>query len=49
MKTIIILLILAFPVYFALKKVYEVLTGQDSPCSCDSDTCSDGSCPLAKK
>lgn len=33
-KTIIILLILAFPVYYSLRKLLRVFTKRESPCSC---------------
>lgn len=36
MKTFIVLLILAFPVYQALKKLIRVFTKKESPCSCSS-------------
>lgn len=36
MKTIIILLVLAYPVYYALRKVVRLFTKQESSCSCSS-------------
>lgn len=36
MKTIIILLILAYPVYNALRKVVRLFTKKESPCQCSS-------------
>jgi len=36
MKTFIILLILAFPVYHSLKKLFRVFTKKESPCQCSS-------------
>ena len=36
MKTLIVLLILAFPVFHALKKLVRVFTKKESPCQCTS-------------
>lgn len=36
MKTIIVLAIIAFPVYYSLKKLLRVFTKNESPCQCSS-------------
>ncbi|MDN5304783.1 MAG: hypothetical protein PWP46_1669 [Fusobacteriaceae bacterium] len=43
MKTLIVLLILAIPLYFAFKKFFNFVRGKESACHCDSSKKSD--CP----
>ncbi|TDT72370.1 hypothetical protein EV215_0170 [Hypnocyclicus thermotrophus] len=48
MKTLIILIILAIPLYFSFKKFFNFIRGKESACHCDSKNSECSHCPVNK-